>query len=187
MPLTSMSSVTSIWGTPRGAGDSREVELAEELVVRVGGEGLRLLRGDRRVPRDQRGHHPARCLDAHRERSHIKEQKIGNCLRSVPHENGSLDSGSISHGLIRVDRLVQLLSIGEVLEELLNLGNPGGAYEDDVVDGRLVKLGVTQRLLHWIKGALEEVRAELLKPCPCDRGVEVDALEQRVDLDARLS
>merc|ERR1712165_518266 len=117
-----------------------------------------------------------------------KEEKIVDCLRSVPHENGSLDSGSISHGLIRVDRLVQLLPIEEVLEQLLNLGNPGGAsYEDDVVDGRLVKLGVTQRLLHWIEGSLEEVRAELLKPRPCDRGVEINALKQRVNLDARLS
>ena len=37
-----------------------------------------------------------------------------------------------------------------------------------------------------VQGSLEEVRAEFLKPRPVDRGVEVNALKQRVNLDAGL-
>ena len=40
--------------------------------------------------------------------------------------------------------------------------------------------------MKWICAYLEEVGAELLEPGPRDRGVEVDPLEQRVDLNAGL-
>merc|ERR1712198_641761 len=74
IPLASMSNVTSIWGTPLGAGGipvrsnlpSKWLSLVRarspsysRLVVRVGGEGLRLLGGDGGVPLDQGGHHAA--------------------------------------------------------------------------------------------------------------------------------
>merc|ERR1719431_1335261 len=108
-------------------------------------------------------------------------------LRSVTGQNGSLDGSTIGHGLVGVDRLVQVLPVEEVLQQLLDLGDPGGATnEDNVVDGRLVHLGVPHCLLNGLKGAFEEVRAQLLKPGPGDGGVEVDALEQRVNLNVGL-
>ena len=36
------------------------------------------------------------------------------------------------------------------------------------------------------EGALEEVRAQLLKPGPSYRGVEVDSLKQGINLNVRL-
>merc|ERR1719474_1781427 len=158
------------------------------LVVGVGGEGLGLLCGDGGVPPDQRGHHATSSLNSKREGRNIEEKKVRNGLRGVASQDGSLDGGTVGHGLVRVDRLVQVLSVEKVLQQLLHLGDPGGATDkDDVVDGRLVHLGVPHRFLNRLEGALEEVRAKLLKPGPGDGGVEVDAFEQGVDLNVSLS
>merc|ERR1712232_1438152 len=193
--------------TTGSRGNASQVELAEEmvvlghgpltlvhlngdggLVVAVGGEGLGLLGGDGGVPLDERGHHTAGSLDTERQRSHIKQEKVRDGLARVSSEDGGLDSGSVGHGLVRVDGLVQLLPVEEILEELLDLGDPGGASDQhDVVDGALVHLGVPQSFLNWLQGSLEEVRAELLKPGPGDAGVEINSLKQRVDLNVGLS
>ena len=50
----------------------------------------------------------------------------------------------------------------------------------------LVHLGVTEALLDGLHALTEQVHVELLEPRPGDAAVEVDALEQGVDLDARL-
>merc|ERR1719410_455778 len=175
-------------------GNSSEIELAEEmvvlghgslslidldgdswLVVRVGGEGLGLLGGDGGVPLDQGGHHSSGCLDTKRQRSNIKKQQIRNSFRGVSSEDGGLDSCSVGHSLIRVDRLVQFLSVEEVLEQLLDLGDSSrSSNQDNVVDGALVHLGISHGLLNWLQGSLEQVRAEFLKPGSGDGGVEVD-------------
>merc|ERR1712183_840913 len=158
------------------------------LVVAVGGEDLGLLGGDGGVPLEEGGHHPASSLDTERQRSHVKQEKVRDGLALVSSEDGGLDSGSVGHSLVRVDGLVQLLTIEEVLQQLLDLGAPGGASDQhDVVDGALVHLGVPHGLLNGLQGTLEEVRAQLLEPGPGDAGVEVDALKQRVDLNVGLS
>merc|ERR1711963_1007132 len=165
-----------------------DLDQHSRLVVRVGGEGLGLLGGDGGVPLDQRGHHPASRLDAKGEGADIKEEKILHLLRFVSTQDGCLDSSSVGHGLVRVDRLVQLLSAEEVLQQFLNLGNSrGSSNKNDFVDVGLVHLGVPQRLLNRVHGASEEVSIELLKPRPGDRSVEIDAFEERVDLDRSLS
>merc|ERR1719452_874 len=191
---------------PGSRRDTGQVELAEQmvvfghgplslvhldgdggLVVAVGGEGLGLLGGDGGVPLDQGGHHSSSGLNTQRQRSHIKKQEVRHGLGGVSSEDGGLHSGAIGHSLVRVDGLVQLLAVEEVLEQLLDLGDPSGASdEDDVIDGALVHLGIPHGLLHGLESSLEEVRAELLKPGPGDRGVEVDTLEQRVDLNVGL-
>ena len=51
---------------------------------------------------------------------------------------------------------------------------------------RLVELGVPQGLLHRLHRPPEQVGVELLEPRPRHGRVEVDALEQRVDLDVGL-
>merc|ERR1711936_249073 len=158
------------------------------LVVAVGGEGLGLLGGDGGVPLDEGGHDPASSLDTERKRSHVQQEEVRDGLTLVSSEDGGLDSSSVSHSLIGVDGLVELLSVEEVLEELLDLGDPGGPSDQhDVVDGALVHLGVPHGLLHGLQGSLEEVGAELLKPGPGDAGVEVNSLKQRVNLNVGLS
>merc|ERR1711977_389816 len=51
------------------------------------------------------------------------------------------------------------------------------------VDGALVGLGILEHLLDWVKGATEEVGAEVLEASTGDGRVEVNALVQRVNLD----
>ena len=186
--------------------DAGQVELAEEvvvlghgalalvhldgdggLVVAVGGEGLGLLGGDGGVPLDEAGHHAARGLDTQGQRRHVQQQQVRHGLGGVAGEDGGLHRGAVRHGLVRVDGLVQLLAVEEVLQQLLDLGDPGGASDQhDVVDGALVHLGIPHGLLHWLQRALEQVAAELLEPGPGDGGVEVDALKQGVDLNVGL-
>ena len=54
------------------------------------------------------------------------------------------------------------------------------------MDGGLVQLGITHGLLDRLEGALEEVGAEFLEPSASDRGVEVDALEERINFNVGL-
>merc|ERR1712203_565192 len=134
--------------TTGSGGNAGQVKLAEEmvvlghsplalvhldghsgLVVAVGGEGLGLLGGDGGVPLDERGHHPASGLDTERQRSHVQQEEVRDGLALVSSQDGGLDSGTVGHGLVGVDGLVELLSVEEVLEELLDLGDPGGASD----------------------------------------------------------
>merc|ERR1719189_3158561 len=197
----------NLWNPTGSRGNASEVKLAKvvvvlghgalalvhldrhsRLVVAVGGERLGLLGGDGGVPLDQGGHHATSSLNSKRKRGDIQQQKVRDGLTGVASQDRSLHSSTIGHCLIRVDRLVQLLPVEEVLQKLLHLGDPGGSSnQHNVVDAALVHLGVAHSLLHRLKGALEEVRAELLKPSPGDGGVEVNALKQGVDFNVGLS
>ena len=109
-------------------------------------------------------------------------------IAAITGEDRTLDSGAHGDGFVRVDALVEVLAIKEVLQELLNLWDSGGsADQDDVVNAGLVHLGVPQGLLNRLQSAPEQVSAELLESGPGDGGVEVNALEQRVDLNVGLS
>ena len=91
-------------------------------------------------------------------------------------QDGGLDSGSF----VRVDELVQLLAVGEVLEQLLDLGNPSGTTVlDDVVDRAFAHLSVSRGLQPGLKGALEQVGAEFLEPGPGDGGVKLIPLKSK--------
>ena len=50
----------------------------------------------------------------------------------------------------------------------------------------LVDLGVTEDLLDGLESGAEEVLAELLETGTSERGVEINTLEKRVDLDGGL-
>lgn len=58
--------------------------------------------------------------------------------------------------------------------------------EDDFVNVRLVDLRVTEDLLNRLERGAEEILAKLFETRTGEGGVEVDALEQRVDLDGGL-
>ena len=96
----------------------------------------------------------------------LTEQKnlIGALGRSVAGENSSLDGGTIGNGLIWVDRLVWLLSIEVVGDELLDAWNTGRTSdEDDLVDLGLVDLGIGQDTVNWGEGGAEKILAQLLE------------------------
>merc|ERR1712045_267409 len=128
-----------------------------------------------------------RGLDTQGQRRHVQQQQVRHGLGGVTGEDGGLHCSAVRHGLVGVDGLVQLLSVEEVLQQLLDLGDPGGASDQhDVVDGALFHLGIPHGLLYWLQRALEQVAAELLEPGPGDGGVEVDTLKQGVDLNVGL-
>jgi len=197
----------NLGNTTGGGGDASQLELAEQvvvlgastltledldqdtgLVVGVGGEGLGLLGGDSGVTLDQRSHDTTGSLDTQGQRGNIQKQDlVGGLGRSVTRQDSSLDGSTVGDGLIGVDGLVGVL-VEEVGDELLDLGDTGGTTDqDDLVDGGLVNLGVTEDTLNGLHGATEEVLAELLETGTGDGGVEVDTLEEGVDLDGGLS
>ena len=127
-------------------GDAVEVELAEHvivldkgafafedrnsdgsLLVLVGGEGLGLLGGDNSTARDDLGHHAANSLNAQSEGGHIDEKQILGLFAGLASEDASLNSSAIGYSLVGVNSTVGFLSIEEFLDELLHLGDTGGA------------------------------------------------------------
>merc|ERR1719487_801496 len=171
-----------------GAGALALVHLDEHtrLVVGVGGEGLRLLGWHSGVAGNKGGHHTTSSLETERQRSDVEEEEV--CIAGgATSEHTCLDSSTIGHSLVGVDGAAWLLAIEERRDELVHLRDAGGATDhDDLVDAALVDLGVAQDLLDRLEGATEEVGAEVLEASTGDRGVEVDTLEQRVDLDASV-
>ena len=150
MPLASMSKVTSICGTPRGAGGSparwnlpsvpvvarhrplalQHVDLDARLVVRRGREHLALARRDRRVPRNQRRHHAAHRLDAERERRHVEQEQV----LDLAGQHARLNRGADRDDFVRVHALVRLLA-EQVLDDRLHARNARrAADEHDFVD-----------------------------------------------------
>ena len=158
------------------------------LAVRVRREDLRLLRGDRRVARNQHRHHAARRLQTQRQRRHVQQQQVVQlAARALAAQHGCLHCRAVCHGLIRVDRLAQLLAVEELLQQLLHLRNTRrAAHQHHLVHLALRQLRVAQHLLHGRHRLAEVVHVQLLEARARDLRVEVDALEQRVDLDRRL-
>ena len=193
--------------TTRRRGDTGKLELSEQvvvlrastltledldqhtrLVVGEGREDLGLLGGDSGVALDQGRHDTASSLDTNGQRRDVQEQDLaGGLAGSVTREDSSLDGSTVGNSLIGVDGLVGLLAVEEVGDHLLDLGDTGGTTDqDDLVDGRLVSLSVAEDTLDGVHGGAEEILAQLLEAGTGDRGVEVDTLEQRVDLDRSL-
>merc|ERR1711963_1271922 len=155
--------------TTRSRGDSRKFELAEgvvvfghgalafkdldqnaRLIIRVGGEHLRLLRGHSGVAGNERRHHASSSLQSQCQRGDIKKEYIVKLLIGLSVEDGSLYRRTIRHSFIRVDGLGGLLSMEEVLEQLLNLGDSSRTTnQDNLMPISLVNLGITKYTLPW--------------------------------------
>merc|ERR1711962_1525045 len=93
------------------------------LVVSVSGERLRLLGWNGSVTFDQGCHNTTSCFNTKRQRSHIQKKQILHCFTLVTLQNGSLNGSTKSNSFIRIDRVAQFLSIEEILEKILHLGN----------------------------------------------------------------
>jgi hypothetical protein len=83
--------------------------------------------------------------------------------------------------------LFQLLAVEEVTEEFLDAGDTGRATDEhNLVDLGLVNGSILQHLLDRVEGAVESLGVEILETGTGDLGIEILAIEERVDLDRGL-
>jgi hypothetical protein len=151
------------------------------LVISSGREDLALLGGDSGTTLDEVGHDTASGLDTEGERVDIHEDNAVS--GRVTSENTTLDGGTESDSLIGVDILADLLS-EVLLKHSLNLGDTGRTTnKDDVVNVRLLQLGVLENLVNGLEGLLEEIAVQLLELGAGEGLGEVVALEERLNLD----
>ena len=126
MPLASMLNVTSICGTPRGAGRNafqaepserlvvvrhrpfalQHVDVDRRLAVFGGGEDLRLLRRNRRVAIDQLRHHAAERFQTQRERRDVEQHDVADFAG----EHAGLNRGADRDDFVGIDREIRLFA-----------------------------------------------------------------------------
>ena len=154
-----MSNVTSICGSPRGAGDVAEIEAAEQavvlrelalalqhvdrdgvLIVAGGGEDFGFAMRDRGITRHEHGHHAAERLDAQAERSGVEDED----LLHLASGNARLDRRADRHDFIGVDGLIRLLAFEQFLDQLLDHRHAGGTADEKHF---LDLLGIELRIL----------------------------------------
>jgi hypothetical protein len=126
--------------------------------------------------------------DTEGQRDDIEKEEIsGLGGGGLSREDTSLDGGTVGNSLVGVDALLELLAAEEVAEELLDLGDTGGATnENDLVNLLLGDVGVLENLSNRVKSARESLLVQVLETSTGDVGVEVLAIEKRVDLDRGL-
>jgi hypothetical protein len=151
------------------------------LVIGSGREDLALLGGNVGTTLDEGGHDAASGFNTESERVDVHEDDLLSGL--VTSENTTLNGGTESDSLVGVDVLAGLLS-EELLKHSLNLGNTGGATnEDNVIDVGLLELGVLENLLNGLEGLLEQVVVELFELGAGEGLGEIGALVERLDLN----
>src|SRR5210317_70172 len=140
------------------------------LVVRIGSKNLLLLRRDCRIPLNDLRHDTTGSLEPERNWSNIQEQKILDVVIVNTRKNGSLDRSTIGNGFIGVDRFVELLTIEETREHLLNLRNSRRTTnQNNFINLSLVHLRITDNLFDRFHTLSEEVSIQILETSSSDR------------------
>mmetsp|Transcript_21891 Transcript_21891/g.44855 ORF Transcript_21891/g.44855 Transcript_21891/m.44855 type:complete len:367 (-) Transcript_21891:120-1220(-) len=135
-----------------------DLDVHISLVVFRSGEVLVLVCRDRAVALDELLHQPTCHLDTQRQGGNVEEEHVLHLLSALARHNGGLHSGPVSHGLVGVDVLAELLSIEEGLDQVLHLRNPCGAtHHDHLRDLGLRHGAVREALRHRLHGLLEIV------------------------------
>ncbi|ELY37977.1 putative NAD-specific glutamate dehydrogenase [Halalkalicoccus jeotgali B3] len=140
------------------------------LVVRRGGEDLRLLGRDGGVLLDEPFEQAALDLDPERQGRHVEQHDVVDLAA----EDAALDRRAQRDGLVGVDVLFGLL-VDDLLDFLLDLGHPGRATdEDDLVDLARVVARIGEGLLGWGDGPLDQIGGQRLEGRAGQRRFEVD-------------
>jgi hypothetical protein len=126
--------------------------------------------------------------DTKGEGNNVEQEHVGGVSAGgLATEDTGLNGGTVGNSLIGVDALLELLAAEEVAEELLDLGDTGRATnKDDLVNLGLLDLSILDDLLNGLDSALESLVVDVLETGTGDLGVEVLAIEERVDLDGGL-
>ena len=118
----------------------------------------------------------------------IEKEEIGSIGRgSLARENTGLNGSTVCNSLVGIDALLELLAVEKVTEELLDLGNTGGATNEyNLVNLGLVDVGILENLANRVKSASKSFLIQILETSTGDVCVEILTLEQRVNLDCGL-
>lgn len=117
----------------------------------------------------------------------MKEHRTFCLVTTLAAQDASLHRGTKGNNLIMVHTLVGLLAIKVVLQELLDLGNPGASTnQDDLVDLALLKASVLHGLLDRAHSLAEQIVVQLLKPSTGQRLREVGPVKEGLDLNSDL-
>mmetsp|Transcript_33377 Transcript_33377/g.45689 ORF Transcript_33377/g.45689 Transcript_33377/m.45689 type:complete len:468 (-) Transcript_33377:106-1509(-) len=155
------------------------------LVVLVSGKDLRFLGGDKGSTVNQRGHDSANSLNTQSQRGDIKKDNFLSGL--ILGKNTSLDSGTISDSFIGVNTTVRFLSVEEIFQELLDLGDTSGSSDqNNFVNLTLRQLGVLQSLLNRLQSLLKEIHVEFLELGTRQSQRQVFTLAEALDFDLSL-
>ena len=117
------------------------------------------------------GHDSTGGFEPYAQRCDVEQQQVLDRFALVTLQDGRLDSSTVGYGLIGVDRLVQLLAVEKVLEELL----------DRRAQSR--RFGPCHIWRHgepfdWLQCTAKQVSAKLFEAGTGNAGVEINALEQ---------
>jgi len=112
--------------------------------------------------------------------NNVEEEHVGGVGGGgLAGEDTGLDGGTVGDSLVGVNALLELLAAEEVGKELLDLGDTGGATnEDDLVNLALVDARIFDDLLHGLDGTLERLLVNGLELGPGDLAVEVGTVEE---------
>lgn len=94
---------------------------------------------------------------------------------------------TVGNSLVGIDALVEVTTIKEILQQLLNLGDTCGAtHQNNVMDLGLIHLGIPQGLLDGVKGSTKQISIKLFKTSSGDGSVEIHSFVEGIDLNAGL-
>lgn len=94
---------------------------------------------------------------------------------------------TVGNSLVGVDALVEVTTIEEILQQLLNLGDACGAtHQNNVMDLGLIHFGIPQGLLDRVKGSTKQVSIKLFKTSSGDGSVEIGSFVEGINLNAGL-
>ena len=147
----------------------QNVDVDLRLVIRRGGEHLRLFGRDGGVALDEFGEHAAQCLDAERQGHDVEQQHVLDFAGEHAALNGSADGDAF----VGVDALERLFA-RDLLYLFHDRGDTGGAAdEDDLVDVCIGQAGVLHGKAHRLARLFHEI---------CGQRVELLAGEIRVEV-----
>ena len=153
------------------------------LVISGSREDLALAGRDGSVAGNQLGHDSTSSLDTQSQRVDVHQHNLLSSL--LTRQNSRLNGRPERDSFVGVDALGGLLTTEVLLDEGLDLGDTGGATdEDNVVDLGLLDVGILENLLDGLDGLLEEIHVELLELGAGQGLGEVVALEESLDLNA---
>jgi len=161
-----------------------DADLDTSLVVIVGGEHVGLLARDGGVTLDNLGEDVTDQLQTEGQRGDIEQQHVLARFTSITVEDGGLDGGTVGDSLIGVDGSARLLTVEEILDQFLHLGDTSGTTDKhDFGDVLLVDLGGLECGFDGEHGSLEVVEAEFFKLGTGESAGEVDTVHKGVDFD----